>query len=135
MLKAWALWDGAGSRFMRKPVHQTAGGSQSPFRGVPTALQVPGAPIDGMFLNPVVYQNRYEQTQRDTTERQIRMGRNRKSPSRAAGVQAAVALYGKTTVVRKPVPPVMPVEADTQPFTTQWTSDIRFGVGIIVRTE
>ena len=104
MLKAWALWDGAGSRFMRKPVHQTAGGSQSPFSRIPAALQVPGAPIDGMFLNPVVYQNRHEQTQRDTTKRQIRMGRNRKGPSRTTRVQAAVALYGKAAVVLEPVP-------------------------------
>jgi len=88
-----------------------------------------------MFLNPVVYQNRHEQTQRDTTERQVRMGRNRKSPSRAAGVQAAVALYGKVTVILEAVPPVMSVSADAQAFTAQRASDIGFRVGIFLGSQ
>jgi hypothetical protein len=88
-----------------------------------------------MFVDPVVYQNRHEQAQRDTGKWQKRMGRNRKGPSRAAGVPAAVALYGNPTVVLKPVPPVMPVSADAQTFTAQRASDIGFRVGIFCRTQ
>jgi len=102
---------------------------------VPAEIQVPGAAVDGMFLYPVFYQNRHEQAQRYTTKRQIRVGRNRKSPSRTTRVQAAIALYGKATVVLEPVPPVMPVSTNAQPFTAQRASDIRFRVGIFLGSQ
>jgi hypothetical protein len=63
------------------------------------------------------------------------MGRYRKRLTRTAGVQATEALNSNPVVALEPVSPVMTVAADTQPFTAQGTTDIRFMIGIIIRTQ